>query len=145
MSNKIQKTKTSKSPTANKDSLELMAERERLVAMHKGYQGPIPSPEFMQEYANIDPGFPDRIFKLTENNLEQQYKHQNRMDILRFLGWGSATTITLTAMGLGAYLLMHDKDLAGFSFLVGSALPSVIIYFTNRAKQIAEKKQPASD
>lgn len=140
MSNKIQKTKTSKSPTANKDSLELMAERERLVAMHKGYQGPIPSPEFMQEYANIDPGFPDRIFKLTENNLEQQYKHQNKMDILRFLGWGSATVITLTAMGLGAYLLMNDKDLAGFSFLVGSALPSVIIYFTNRAKQIAEKK-----
>lgn len=140
MSNKIQKPKTSKSPTANKDSLELMAERERLVAMHKGYQGPIPSPEFMQEYANIDPGFPDRIFKLTENNLEQQYKHQNRMDILRFLGWGSATVITLTAMGLGAYLLINDKDLAGFSFLVGSALPSVIIYFTNRAKQIAEKK-----
>lgn len=140
MSNKIQKTKPNKSPTANKDSLELMAERERLVAMHKGYQGPIPSPEFMQEYANIDPGFPDRIFKLTENNLEQQYKHQNRMDILRFLGWGSATIITLTAMGLGAYLLMNDKDLAGFSFLVGSALPSVIIYFTNRAKQIAEKK-----
>lgn len=140
MSNKIQKTKPNKSPTANKDSLELMAERERLVAMHKGYQGPIPSPEFMQEYANIDPGFPDRIFKLTENNLEQQYKHQNKMDILRFLGWGSATVITLTAMGLGAYLLMNDKDLAGFSFLVGSALPSVIIYFTNRAKQIAEKK-----
>ena len=140
MSNKIQKTKPNKSPTANKDSLELTAERERLVAMHKGYQGPIPSPEFMQEYANIDPSFPDRIFKLTENNLEQQYKHQNKMDILRFLGWGSATTITLTAMGLGAYLLMHDKDLAGFSVLVGSALPSVIIYFTNRAKQIAEKK-----
>ena len=140
MSNKIQKTKPNKSPTANKDSLELMAERERLVAMHKGYQGPIPSPEFMQEYANIDPGFPDRIFKLTENNLEQQYKHQNKMDILRFLGWGSATVITLTALGLGAYLLMNDKDLAGFSFLVGSALPSVIIYFTNRAKQIAEKK-----
>lgn len=140
MSNKIQKTKPNKSPTANKDSLELMAERERLVAMHKGYQGPIPSPEFMQEYANVDPSFPDRIFKLTENNLEQQYKHQNKMDILRFLGWGSATVITLTAMGLGAYLLMNDKDLAGFSFLVGSALPSVIIYFTNRAKQIAEKK-----
>ena len=135
MSNKIQKTKTSKSPTVNKDDLELVAKRERLVAMHKGYQGPIPSPEFMQEYANIDPSFPDRIFKLTENNLEQQYKHQNKMDILRFLGWGSATVITLTAMG-------NDKDLAGFSFLIGSALPSIIIYFTNKAKQPAEKNNP---
>lgn len=140
MSNKIQKTKPNKSPTDNKDNLELVAERKSLIAMHKGYQDPIPPPEFMQEYTKIDPSFPDRIIKLTENNLEQQYKHQNKMDTLQFLGWGSATVITLAAMGIGAYLLMNDKDLAGFSLLVGTALPSVIIYFTNRAKQIAEKK-----
>ena len=55
------------------------------------------------------------------------------MDVLQFCGWASATIITLTAMGLGTYLLMNDKDLAGFSFLIGSALPSIMIYFTNKA------------
>ncbi len=96
---------------------------------------PIPPPDFMRAYAEIDPSLPDRILKLAEDNLNHQYKHQNKIDILQFLGWGSATLITLVAMGLGTYLLMNDKDLAGFSFLLGSALPSIIIYFTSRAKQ----------
>lgn len=133
MSNQIQKNKTNKPSTTNKNNLEPTLKQEKLLTMHKGYQGPIPSPEFMQNYAQIDPSFPDRIFKLTEDNLNHQYTHQNKMDVLQFCGWASATIITLTAMGLGTYLLMNDKDLAGFSFLIGSALPSIMIYFTNKA------------
>ena len=136
MSSKTQKSKTNKPPAPNKsEQNSTLHQTQQLVAMHKGYQEPIPSPEFMQSYAQIDPSFPDRIFKLTEDNLNHQYKHQNKMDILQFLGWGSATAITLTAMGLGAYLLMNDKNLAGFSFLVGSALPSLMIYFTNKTRR----------
>ena len=138
MSSQIQK-KTSKPSTANKENLEPTLKQEKLLTMHKGYQGPIPSPEFMESYAKIDPSFPDRIFKLTENNLNPQYTHQNKMDVLQFCGWASATIITLTAMGLGAYLLMNDKDLAGFSFLIGSALPSIMIYFTNKASRSKNK------
>ena len=134
MSNQIQKNKTNRLTTPSKDSLKPTSKQDKIVAMHKGYQGPIPSPEFMQSCAQIDPSFPDRFFKLTEDNLSHQYAHQNKMDVLQFCGWASATIITLTAMGLGAYLLMNDKDLAGFSFLIGSALPSIMIYFTNKAK-----------
>lgn len=138
MSSQIQK-KTNKPSTANKENLETTLKQEKLLTMHKGYQGPIPSPEFMQSYAKIDPSFPDRIFKLTEDNLNHQYTHQNKMDVLQFCGWASATIITLTAMGLGTYLLMNDKDLAGFSFLIGSALPSIMIYFTNKASRSKNK------
>lgn len=138
MSSQIQK-KTSKPSTTNKENLEPTLKQEKLLTMHKGYQGPIPSPEFMESYAKIDPSFPDRIFKLTENNLNHQYTHQNKMDVLQFCGWASATIITLTAMGLGTYLLMNDKDLAGFSFLIGSALPSIMIYFTNKASRSKNK------
>lgn len=58
------------------------------------------------------------------------------MDILQFLGWGSATAITLTAMWLGAYLLMNDKNVAGFCFLIGSALPSIVVFFANKSKKL---------
>lgn len=58
------------------------------------------------------------------------------MDILQFLGWGSATAITLTAMGLGTYLLMNDKNVAGFCFLIGSALPSIVVFFANKSKKL---------
>lgn len=138
MSSQIQK-KTNKPSMANKENLEPTLKQEKLLTMHKGYQGPIPSPEFMQNYAKIDPSFPDRIFKLTKDNLNHQYTHQNKMDVLQFCGWASATIITLTAMGLGTYLLMNDKDLAGFSFLIGSALPSIMIYFTNKASRSKNK------
>lgn len=137
MSSQIQK-KTNKPSTANKENLEPTLKQDKIVAM-QGYQGPIPPPEFMQSYAKIDPGFPNRIFKLTEDNLNHQYTHQNKMDVLQFCGWASATIITLTAMGLGTYLLMNDKDLAGFSFLIGSALPSIMIYFTNKASRSKNK------
>lgn len=38
-------------------------------------------------------------------------------------------------MGLGAYLLMNDKNVAGFCFLIGSALPSIVIFFANKSKK----------
>ena len=109
---------------------------ERKVVQSRGYAGPIPPPELMDGYAQVDPSFPDRILRLTEENLKHQYSHQNKMDILQFCGWGSATAITLTAMGLGTYLLMNDKNVAGFCFLIGSALPSIVVFFANKSKKL---------
>ena len=133
MKNQVQ-NQNNKAPNkenANKTEQEILKEMSSL--MHtKAYSGTIPPYELMQGYAKIDPTFPDRIFKLTEDNLNHQYAHEKSMDKLQFLGWFSATIITLATLGCGTYLLINDKDLAGFSCLVGSALPSILIFFKTR-------------
>ena len=122
MENQVQNQKNQK---PNRKNLEVSGLSEQ-------YSGPIPHPSTMEGYARLDPSFPDRILKLTEDNLNHQYKHENKMDNLQFLGWFSATIITLATLGCGTYLLLNDKDLAGFSCLVGSALPSILIFFKTR-------------
>ena len=126
LKNQIQNKQTDKTDKSNKKEISLIATQ--------AYQGPIPPPQLMEGYAKIDPSFPDRIFKLVEKNLDEQYKHQKKMDILQYCGWGSAFIITLLAMGIGAYLLLNDKDIAGFAYLLGAALPTLIIIFTNKEK-----------
>lgn len=99
------------------------------------YQGPVPPPEIIADYADIDPSFPDRILKLSENNLEHQYEVRNKLIRLKYLGWFSSTTVTLVALGLGAWLLANDKDVGGFCLLLGSALPSVLVFFKEKSQK----------
>ncbi len=133
MKNQVQKQNNKAPNKENVNNTKQEKLKEISSLMHReAYSGPIPHYELMQGYAKIDPTFPDRIFKLTEDNLNHQYAHEKSMDRLQFLGWNSATFITISTLFCGAYLLMHDKNLGGLSCLVGSALPSILIFFKTK-------------
>ncbi|KIM10206.1 MAG: hypothetical protein KU37_11565 [Sulfuricurvum sp. PC08-66] len=72
------------------------------------FSGPVPHPEHMQQYKNIDKTLPDRLTKMAESNL----KHIHFIDrvqvfgelFMGFLGW-------LTPTGLGFYTLYKAFEL----------------------------------
>ncbi|MCI6641986.1 MAG: hypothetical protein PUI85_02210 [Eubacteriales bacterium] len=85
MKNQVQKQNNKAPNKENVNNTKQEKLKEISSLMHReAYSGPIPHYELMQGYAKIDPTFPDRIFKLTEDNLNHQYAHEKSMDRLQF-------------------------------------------------------------
>lgn len=98
------------------------------------FQGPLPHPDVLKGYAEVDPSFPDRVIGLTENQsqhrqnlentvVEANIKNQRRGSIFAFI-LGLITIV-------GAFVLLYTgKSVTGMSSLllaVGS-LAGVFVY-----------------
>lgn len=55
-------------------------ERQITVSQQKLYQGPIPEPEELQKYEDIQPGFAERLLQMAEK--EQQHRHQKENNLI---------------------------------------------------------------
>jgi uncharacterized membrane protein len=103
MSKKLQKNKSDQHPV----SVATMQKVE--------FSGPLPHPHYLEQYNRVLPGLADRITKMAE----EQSKHRQIMErrLLWFDGFKSvfglifALIIVLTGLGIGAYLIMHNKSI----------------------------------
>jgi uncharacterized membrane protein len=50
------------------------------VSQQKLYQGPIPEPDELQKYEDIQPGFAERLLQMAEK--EQQHRHQKENNLI---------------------------------------------------------------
>jgi len=68
------------------------------------FTGPIPHPDHMQKYQDIDQSFPDRILKMAESNLAHKQSVEKTVIhgqlFMGFLGWATPT-------GIAFYVLYH--------------------------------------
>jgi uncharacterized membrane protein len=88
------------------------------------FSGPLPPPEALAEYEQISPGFADRIITMAEK--EQVHRHQQedeRWPVQKKLlsrGQVFAFILSLSIVVGGIWLLMKDKQIAGFVTLMGA-------------------------
>jgi uncharacterized membrane protein len=85
----------------------------KLVAAFKGefFEGPLPNPEMLAGYKNIDPSFPDRIVKMAENH--------NIADVKMKKGFVFSNTVIPIAGQI-------------FTFLLGAGSLCVCVYLANK-------------
>lgn len=88
------------------EEVEKFAIVETMETVHHSeqFQGPIPHPEHMQQYKDIDPAFPNRIISMAESNLDHKQLIE-KIEVygqlfMGFLGW-------LTPSGIAFYVLYH--------------------------------------
>lgn len=75
----------SSTPTEDVQELlesELLERKIIGVVQQRSYQGPVPPPEMMRDYNDVDPTFADRLLTLAEND----FKHQQEMAQLAIKG-----------------------------------------------------------
>lgn len=88
------------------------------------FSGPVPHPDHMQQYKNIDPTLPDRFTAMAEKTLSHnQWVSKTETivnSIMAFLGWATPT-------GLSAYILVsavgfikEGKSIEALIALVGA-------------------------
>ena len=127
-------------PPGKKDELPVRAagggetapdESSRVVssASVEFFAGPLPPPDTVKAYAEVNPGFPERIFALAESSLA----HRQAMD--RGRSWRSAAglvagvVIALSFLGVAAWLISSGHGV--FGTILGSidlvALVSVFV------------------
>lgn len=148
------KTKKSKTKKANdqeigsndKEFLDQIT-KEVAVKLESYYSGPIPSPQHMQGYKNVQEDLPNRIMNLTEK--EQSHQHQLQIQITEYKT--KATTrnsymaffIIVLLVLVGTFLIYNDKDIVGLGSLVAAAGVLIAAFLRKEKpdqKEIAKQK-----
>lgn len=96
------------------------------------YSGPLPSPEMLQQYEDLQPGLADRIVTMAEKEQGNRHKVQQRILGIASRGqWfglvlGLATLFTAAALIIGGYPVAGIVALVtGIGVIAGAFLVSV--------------------
>lgn len=113
---------------------------KRIMSAISHYSGPIPQPEAMAKYENIQTGFADRILTMAEKVNDARIENEKELiksdKFSRIRGQSFAFTIAILGMLLGGFLIYNDKNIAGLVTLIGTAIvPMISIFVTGRRKK----------
>lgn len=107
------------------------------------FEGPLPPPEMLQQYEEIQTGFADRIVLRAEK--EQQHRHKvddgnTRLEdralthaaTQSYIGQACALVIAVLAIGGGIYLAANDKSLSGIIAIVTALVGLAAVFITGK-------------
>jgi uncharacterized membrane protein len=109
----------------------------QVVAQQSHYSGPIPQPEDLQNYEDIQKGFAERIMSMAENESihrqEIELKIINSEKNLNLFGQLFATIMGLSVIALMGYAF--SKGYAEQVMYIGFGISSVVGLFIYKNKQ----------
>lgn len=86
------------------------------------FAGPLPHPDTLMGYKEIDNTFPDRIMSMAEKDADHHRKMEERIIIENFnsnkRGMNFGFFLSITAIGLGAWLISIGKDAYGIAAII---------------------------
>jgi len=87
------------------------------------FSGPIPSPNSCSEYEKVLPGFTERAVTMAEKaqdaHIRSETKSTRYLLVWRLSSLFLAFVLAATVIGGGIALLFYDKNIAGYSVLIG--------------------------
>ena len=93
------------------------------------FAGPLPPPNVVDAYGKINPGFPERIFALTESSLVHRQEMDRGRSRRSTIGLFAGVVIALSFLGVAAWLINGGHGV--FGTILGSvdlvALVSVFV------------------
>ncbi|MCS6245397.1 MAG: DUF2335 domain-containing protein [Opitutus sp.] len=90
----------------------------------ESFSGPLPPPDLLEAYERTSSGLADRIVKMAE--AEQAHRHRYEAHELSWVYWLQMVGLVMggglaiAGLFLGAWLVYHDKTLAGFTLFLGA-------------------------
>lgn len=116
----------------------------RLQAASTFHSGPLPPAEHLQKYDDVLPGLAERIVTMAEIEGEHRRKTERKSGwrdfFVTIFGQILAFGVTLVLAGLAVFLIMNDKDAAGFISMVAAVVPTITAVFLNRKKNATESQ-----
>ncbi len=101
----------------------LPAVRQLSIERTEIFSGPIPSPNACREYEGVLLGFTERAVAMAERAQDSDIQARSRADrftlIWRLTSIFLAFFIAMIVVGGGIALLFFDKNIAGYSVLIG--------------------------
>ncbi|MCP5052697.1 MAG: DUF2335 domain-containing protein [bacterium] len=139
------KSKTLKSKVVESDTPSISESPELLALIQrvKYTSGPIPSPEGLKEYKEVDPSFPERIFNIAEKVTEYRIdsnKKRLEFEIKKGLKGQSIASIIAVLYLAGAVFCAYIGAHQVGSIIGGVTLVSVVPMFLYRRKRNGNKE-----
>lgn len=92
--------------------------QKQITSYQASFSGPLPPPSVLRGYNNIEPGTADRIIKMAEKQLNHRIKLEAQIVESNIknekVGMFLAFFLTVFLMSFGAYMIMNDKEVAGY-------------------------------
>ena len=108
------------------------AEMEHVCFAIEHRSGPIPSPEDLAKYKQIDPELVNRIVSMAE--AQQRHRHDRDIKVVTtdclLKKWGQifALAVAMVGLSIGGFLFYCGRDTGG-TVLVGGVLVSLVVAF----------------
>lgn len=119
----------------------LVVAQSRTIAT--AYAGPIPPPDLLRQYEELDPGRAAKILNVAERQSDHRMDIERKVitsDIRRsWAGLAAAFILSLTTVCIGGYLVYLDHDTAGAT-IATAGLGSVVGTFIYGTKSQREER-----
>ena len=114
----------------------LPAVRRLSIERTEIFSGPIPQPNACREYEGVLPGFTERAVAMAERAQDSDIQSRLRADrytlIWRLTSILLAFLIAVIVVGGGIALLFFDKNIAGYSVLIGGVAGIIVAMRTGQ-------------
>ena len=111
-----------------------VSERQEMTAIQ--HSGPLPHPDVLKGYAEIDPSFPERIMKMAEENNKASIEHEELLikesSINQKLGIITNFIICILGLGVAAVLGIYGINIGAAVTALGSLCPGIFAFIGMR-------------
>jgi uncharacterized membrane protein len=112
------------------NSVEIQA----LLARQEFFSGPLPPPEALRAYGEIDPGYPERLMKLAEAHAAADVHRKYKEPFNVTLGQVLSFTLGLTGFGLSALFALKGLETGAIAAAIGGVAPIIVAAIGNLRK-----------
>jgi uncharacterized membrane protein len=99
------------------------------------YSGPIPHPDILKKFGDIDSSFPERIMRMTEDNNKADVTMRNRFSFTALLVplLGQIFSFAISCIGFGVAIVFGLKgiEVGAITATIGGIAPIVIAALTS--------------
>ena len=121
--------------------------QQQPMMIRKSFHGPLPTPEDLARYNDIEPGLADRIVRMAE----KQSDHRQMLEVIAVKSgawnsrWGlvAGWSIGMISVIGGVWIISIGKSAEGLATLVGSlgSLVGIYIYGKHSTRKELERKR----
>jgi uncharacterized membrane protein len=98
------------------------------------YQGPIPHPDILKKFGTVDPSYPERIMKMTEDNNKIEIRMRERDSIMSFTGQIFSFALGLAGFGLSVVFVLKGLEAGAIAAAIGGVAPIIVAALGNLRK-----------
>jgi len=114
---------------ANQNKLQVQA-----IQTQEIYQGPIPHPEVLKKFQEVDPSYPERLMVMAEENNRAAIRREDKIIGLKTLGQVLSFTLGLAGFVLAAVFGLHGAETGAIASLLAGISPVIIAALANLKK-----------
>jgi uncharacterized membrane protein len=112
-------------PIEKQNNSEIIVEESAL------FSGPLPAPETLRGYGEVDPKYPERIFKMAESYSKAEVKEKNTESLAIILGMTFSFMTCLAGLASCLFLAMKGMTAESITAAVAGISPIVINALSN--------------